>query len=416
MSRENGKIAGIVAEYNPFHAGHAWMVEQLRRQGCAAVVCVMSGPFVQRGAGALLPTAARARAAVAGGVDLVFRLPVGWATASAEAFGAGGVGLLVALGCVDALAFGAETPDAHRLLAVADVLRDERLAPLIKERLKGGVSFAAARAAAAEALLPGAGELLASPNNILAVEYCKALRALQTAGKVEKGSAVAQRLLPLPRAGAAHDGPPVDGFASAGHLRRLYAGGGMEALAPFVPQVCLPLYKQAEADGLVLDEGRFELALLSRLRGFTEEDFAPYPAAGEGLGTRLTAAAKRAVSLEELYALAKTKRFAHARVRRLALVAALGLAPRPAATPPFLHLLAASPRGLGVLRRAKKTASLPLSASLAKLAGTSASAADVAAEEGRAEDFYALCLRKPQPGGQAFTQKVQVAAVDRAEN
>lgn len=409
---DNGRVAGIVAEYNPFHAGHGWMIERLREEGHSAVVCVISGDFVQRGEAALLPASLRAQAAVAGGADLVFRLPAAWATASAEGFGRAGVGLLCALGCVDTLAFGAETADAGRLAEVAEILRDERLGLLVREELKKGGSFAAARAAVADTLLPGAGEVLRSPNNILGVEYCKALAALAPA-LAERAAALGRPLrmpkpLALPRAGAAHDGPPAAGFASASHLRVLWAEEGAAALAPYVPAACLPYYQQAEEEGRVLDAARYEIALLSRLRGLSRADFDTYPAAGEGLGGRLAVAAREATGLARLYDTAKSKRFAHARVRRLALAAALGLSPHPAPLPPFLHLLAASERGLALLKNAKQTALAPLSASLARLAGTSPAAAVAAGEEARAADFHALCLHSPQKGGGAYTEKVRI--------
>lgn len=401
------KIAAIIAEYNPFHSGHAWMIAQLREKGYDTVACVMSGPFVQRGEGALLPTASRAEAAVLGGADLVFRLPVGWATASAEVFGAGGVHLAAALGCVEALAFGAETPDTGLLMKTARLLLSSDFSPILKKQLRKGVSFAAARAAAAEECLPGSQALLRNPNNILGVEYCKAL--------LELGGQHTQASLPvplaLPRMGAEHDGPPREGFASASHLRELCRTAGIEALAPYLPPACIPVYRRAAEEGRILSPRRQELALLARLRLAGEAAFNIHPTAGEGLGARLAAAAQRATTLDELYALAKTKRFAHSRIRRLALATALGLSPMrlsAPSSPPFLHLLAASKRGLCVLKCAKENATLPFSTSLAKLAKTSSEAAACAAEEARAEDMHALILETPAPGGQAFTRKVHI--------
>ncbi len=169
------KTVGIECEYNPFHLGHAWMIEKLRAEGADCVLCVMSGPFVQRAEAAMFQTFLRARAAVLGGADLVFRLPLSWAIASAEGFAYGAVGLLSALGCVDEVAFGAETADTNPLCQVAALLESEAFRDSLQGKLSGGESFAAARAKAAEALMPGAKDLLSTPNNILGVEYCKAL-------------------------------------------------------------------------------------------------------------------------------------------------------------------------------------------------------------------------------------------------
>lgn len=404
-ARETGRpgpVAGIVAEYNPFHKGHAWMVHTLKQRGFSAVVCVMSGPFVQRAEPALLPTHIRARAAVAGGVDLVLRLPVPWAAASAEGFARGGVGLLAALGCVDVLAFGAETEDTQRLWQVAQVLENPAFSHLLQRQLKTGASFAAARAAAAEEALPGAASILATSNNILGVEYYKALQRGWGPG------IPLPRPQALPRQGAVHDGSPTGGYASASWLRGLAETEGMDVLKDYVPAACLPFYKKAEEAGEVLDPNRWALAFLARLRGLSAEDFARHPGAGEGLEARLAKAAGQAVNLEELYALAKSKRFAHSRVRRLALGTALDLPAALPGLPPFLHLLAASEKGLALLKKARRTAHLPLGTSLAKLSRTSAEAATAARLESAAEDLHALCLHTPMPGGGVYTRPLQV--------
>lgn len=418
-------VAGIVTEYNPFHAGHEWMIQLLRRGGVNTIVCVMSGAFVQRAEPALLPTALRARAALAAGADLVLRLPVGWAAASAEGFAAGAAGLLAGLGCVDILAFGAETPDADILLKAAELLNSEALNLALKPELAKGLPFAAARAAAAEKLQPGVGKTLRSPNNILGIEYCKALQhsipaALRQAMPEDVRQAVVSGLfgtrtgeenlyampvpLALPRLGASHDGHPVEGVASASWLRTLCRKEGMAALAPYVPAACLPLYKEAEAMGAVSSPSRWEIAVLSRLRGLNAEQLAAFPNSGDGLAPRLAGAATRALTLEEMYAGAKSKRFAHSRVRRLTLAAVLGLPAQQPVIPPFAQVLAANQKGLSLLRQAKQRALLPVGTSLAKLAKTSPQALAAAQLEATAEDLFALCLQNPQPGGNAYTQ------------
>lgn len=424
-------VAGIVAEYNPFHRGHEWMINQLRRGGVDYVVCAMSGAFVQRAEGAILPTHLRARAAIAAGADLVVRLPVGWATASAEAFAQGAVGLLSSLGCVDMIAFGAECDRLAPLEEIAQLLLSDVFPPLLKAALAGGASFAAARAAAIERLLPGSSKILAAPNNILAIEYIKALQRdvpeLLRGGMAEDiqwqvvnglygNSPEMEQLFPLPvptvlpRVGTGHDQPPAGGYASASWLREQAAAKGLAAWQGWVPDACLPLYLKAEKDGALLDTTRYETILLGRLRGMTAQDFARFPGAGEGLDARLAAAAKQATSLEELYALAKTKRFAHSRVRRLALAAALKLPPRSSAIPPFAQILAANGRGLTLLKTIKKKALLPVSTSLAKLAATGDTAAAIVATEAAAEDLHSLCLKAPQPGGGAFRQPAAIVA------
>ena len=205
------RTAGIISEYNPFHRGHAWQLGELRRRLGAetAVVCAMSGSFVQRGDFAVMRTHARAEAAVRGGADLVLELPLPWAIASAEGFAAGGVGVLAATGAVDTLVFGSECGDTETLKAVAAALESESFAAYLRQGLQEGVSFAAAREAAARKLLGEKAAVLAQPNDILGVEYCKAIAR----------QAAALMPLALPRRGVGHDGGAAEGFASEPHPR-----------------------------------------------------------------------------------------------------------------------------------------------------------------------------------------------------
>ncbi len=421
--------AGIVAEYNPFHKGHAWQVNRLREGGVDFVVCVMSGSFVQRAEAAYLPTNVRAQAALAGGVDLVLRLPVPYATASAEGFARGAVGLLSALGCVDILSFGAECDNKDQLEDIAGALISEEFSPLLKAELAKGVSFAAARAAAVENIIPGSAEVLRSPNNILGIEYIKALLdevpyALRMAMPPDIQWQVVEGLfgnttdreclfplpipMPLPRVGAAHDGSPKEGYASASWLRKLAREKNVEEWKAWVSEACMPLYKKAQEDGMVLDYNRYEMAVMSRLRGKKADEFAKYPGAGEGLESRMEQAVNNATCLEEMFEIAKSKRFTHSRVRRLAISAMLDLPKYTPVISPFAHILAANGRGLALLKRIKRNTMIPVSTSLAKLAKTSTMARDMVQWEASAEDLHALCLQKPRRGGGAYTQPAAI--------
>ena len=219
------KVAGVIAEYNPFHAGHAWQLDEIRRRGADYIVVAMSGSFVQRGEPALLDKHERARMALLCGADLVVALPFPGATSSAEGFASAGVAALGALGVVDELYFGSESVDAGRLWELALFLSREPkpYQELLREALRQGKSFPAARQ---EALLgagldPEMGELLSreAPNDILAVEYMKAL--------IRQGLSI--RPVPLPRIGAGHHGQELgdgEGYASAGQIREWIGGLG----------------------------------------------------------------------------------------------------------------------------------------------------------------------------------------------
>lgn len=185
------KVTAIIAEYNPFHNGHAYQIEQIRQATDAdAILVIMSGDFVQRGTPAIYDTYTRARAALVCGVDVVIELPVYFATGSAEYFAAGAVTLLNQLNCVDTLCFGCECENLSLLSQIADILADEPavFGEILRSRLKKGQSFPAAREEAlwnflqsSESLPPHLSRemlshLLGSPNNILAIEYLKQLK------------------------------------------------------------------------------------------------------------------------------------------------------------------------------------------------------------------------------------------------
>lgn len=394
------KLAGIIAEYDPFHNGHAWQLQQAKALGAQRVAVAMSCGLTQRGALPLLPESVRVQAALTCGADLVFALPAPYACSGAECFARAGVQLLAAAGC-DALVFGAETPDAALLMEAARVLSGAEYRTALKARLAAGArSFAAARQAAAEAVCPGTGlaALLDKPNNNLAVEYCKAI--------LELGASLVP--IPLPRQGAGHGQALTETegqFASASALRTLWQNGGADAAAPYVPAEVLPLYREAFAAGQYTDLAaaqRCQLALLrSRCAGIAP--FAQVRGISEGLEHRLEAAVRSSTTHAELLDSLTTVRYPRARMRRLAMDAALGYsADAFPALPPYLHLLGAQKDALPLL----KAAALPVSHSLVRLAEQNVPCRAVVDAQLRACDFGALCRKKPEPMGSALRQKI----------
>ena len=394
------KLAGIIAEYDPFHNGHAWQLQQAKALGAQRVAVAMSCGLTQRGALPLLPESVRVQAALTCGADLVFALPAPYACSGAECFARAGVQLLAAAGC-DALVFGAETPDAALLMEAARVLSGAEYRTALKARLAAGArSFAAARQAAVEAVCPGTGlaALLNKPNNNLAVEYCKAI--------LEQGASLVP--IPLPRQGAGHGQALTETggqFASASALRTLWQNGGADAAAPYVPAEVLPLYREAYAAGQYTDLAaaqRCQLALL-RSRCAGTAPFAQVRGISEGLEHRLEAAVRSSTTHAELLDSLTTVRYPRARMRRLAMDAALGYsADAFPALPPYLHLLGAQKDALPLL----KAAALPVSHSLARLAEQNTPCRTVVDAQLRACDFGALCRKKPEPMGGALRQKI----------
>lgn len=381
------RVAGIIAEYNPLHGGHVHLLEEVRRLlgTDAAIVCVMSGDFVQRGDFALVRRQARALAAAQSGADLVLELPLTWAAAPAERFADGGVRTLLATGLVDTLAFGSECGDGTPLRRLAEALLKAEFPVRLRRELERGDSFAAARQRAVAGLVsPGEAALLKNPNDILGVEYCKSLLRLKASVDV----------LAVPRLGDGHDVKTPSGGrnASAAAIRSLLREGRRaEALDRMAPAMAA-VYEAEEAAGRApVFAENCQRAVLARLRLLDAADFAALDEGREGLYRRLYGASRTASSLEELLAAAKTKRYPYARLRRMALWAYLGLVPGAfPAEVPYLRPLAANGTGRLLLARMRRTASVPVLTKPADVRRLSGEAQALFALEARAADLYAL--------------------------
>ena len=330
-------MAGIIAEYNPFHRGHRWQIQTLRRLlgADAAVVAVMSGNFVQRGDFAVLEKRARAECALLGGADLVLELPITACLSSAEGFAARGVEILSRL-CTH-LCFGAETEQQEEIMETARVLNSPAFSPALREYLQKGLSFPAARQAALESLGASA-HLLTKPNNILGVEYCKAILAQNS------------DLIPLPihRPGDYHAADPHPENPSATALRlKMESAGDWQS---FVPEKA----RKILAQGQLHTRASGEKAMLYRLRTMTEEEFSALPYGSEGLWRKLMHAARRENTLEEILTAVKSKRYTRSRLDRMVMCAFLGLTEEVLSQPvPYVRVLAFNETGRQILRQQK---------------------------------------------------------------
>ena len=394
------KIAGIVAEYNPFHKGHAHHIDRTRAPGggCEAthVVAVMSGCFVQRGEPALLPKSDRVRMALTGGADLLLELPAPWCLSSAESFAFGAVSLLEALGCVEVLSFGSESGDTAALEKAADVLETTRFSQLLRYHLEGGIPFPEARQkAVVEIAGPTTASLFEKANNTLGIEYIKALRRLHSGMGV----------FTVKRFGAAHDSlAPIGDMASASYLRTLIRSGHLLNAAPYLPAASMAILGEAaEAGRCPASPERLERALLARFRSMSKEEWSALPGLSEGLENRLYAAVQQAGSWEELIAAVKTRRYPLTRLQRLLWAAFLGIpAGYEGQRPPYLRILGMNDRGREILAAAKN-ASLPLVSRASRFETLNEDARTVWRLENRAADLYALALPLPLPCGSECT-------------
>ena len=378
--------AGIIAEYNPLHWGHLHLLREARRRlgSETAVICVMSGNFVQRGDFALTDKLARAAAAVQSGADLVLELPLPWAIGPAETFARGAVELLKATGIVTHLVFGSEGGEAAPLVRLAQVLLSDAFPPLLRRELARGDSFAAARQRAAAILLsPEEAQALARPNDILGVEYCKAL--------AETGiSPVA-----VARRGSGHDAGTADGFSASAIRDLIRRGNEAAALERMAPAMAEAYRAEAAAGRAPALLNNCERAVLARLRFMEEADFAALDPGREGLYRRLFRASRSAPSVSELLETAKTKRYPMARLRRMTLWAYLGLPPAPEGAPPYLRLLAANGRGRVLLAEMRNRAALPVLTKPAAVRRMPPQAQRLLELEARAGRLYALACPNP---------------------
>ncbi len=373
-------LCGIVAEYNPLHNGHVRQLCQSRLPDTDGIVVVMSGNFVQRGEPAICHKTDRAAAAVACGADLVIELPALWAVAGAERFAAGAVALLAACG-VGRISFGSECGSVEQLLRTAEILSQPACQQALRENLRQGGSYPAAAARAVGAC----GEILSNPNDTLAVAYIRAARRIGLNCDFQA----------VPRVGAAHDSPIAgEGFISGSALRaRLTNGQPTDGLMPKPMQGA---FEQAVGNGAAPARLQYlERAMIARLSMASPEALRKIPDVTEGLENRIIDAARHAADLQQLYAAIKSKRYTHARIRRIALNACLEAdAALYAGGVPYLRPLAFNETGRGMLKRLSETAPLPVFVKSSRIAREENCRA-VFALERRAGLLYRLCVPDP---------------------
>ncbi len=299
---------GIIAEYNPFHAGHAYQIAQIKNFSDAEIVAVMSGNFTQRGEPAILDKHTRARLAVANGVDLVFELPFVSAVRSAQDFARGGIRLLESLGVVDTLAFGAEVTDLPKLKLAASTFNEKFFADELHALMSTGTSYAHAVTKILARVTALDEKFLRQPNTILAVEYLRTLP---------------EKISPLliARRGAAYDDSTLhEEFSSASAIRTAIREPSppWQKISAQVDAQTLTALRDEKLSGFVDEEFLFR-PLLTKLLTATAADLRKIYGMTEGLEFRLLDAATQAESLSELVTLVVGRRFTASRVRRLIL-------------------------------------------------------------------------------------------------
>ena len=380
------KISGMVCEYNPFHNGHLHHIMETRKNGATHIVAVMSGNFVQRGDVAIMDKHTRAKLAVRSGVDLVIELPVQFCLSSAENFAAGAIYLLNSLGAVEELSFGSECGDVGLLLKALDTVEMTAVskASVIRSIMEKGYTFPKALNSVINGTDPEIAYLITQPNNMLAIEYLRALKKL--ASPIEPFT--------VARKSAQHDSSqPVDGFASASFIREniMKRSGGFR-IDRYTPKLWADTIKNDISAGRIASLKNLERVMLYKLRNTSPQEIASVNDVGQGLEYRIFNS-RNASSFEELIYTVKTKRYTMARIKRIMLSLLIGIHKEDMnCMPPYGRILAFNDRGREILAYAKNYASIPYAASIAKLSHLSETAGKFAELEEKASDVYGLAL------------------------
>jgi predicted nucleotidyltransferase len=367
------KVSGIIAEYNPFHNGHKYQLMEAKKETHADyLIIAMSGDFLQRGVPAMLDKYARARMALDAGADLVLEIPVRWASASAEYFGAAGVSLLAKTGVVQTVCYGCESvePALARALSFALAEESDEFSAVLREQLKQGLSYPAARCEAASRVLPGFDEsavrtFLASPNNILALEYEKAIARWNA----QNGGALAGHA--IRRIGEGYHSTSLEGpFASATairqHLLATKSAGTDGALHGHVPAFTRELLEEAAKEHLLLGPDDFSEVLYARLWSLREDGYGDFADCGADLSHRIARKLDSFICFTQFAELLKSRDLTYTRVCRALLHILLGIHQNDYnllwedGGIPYLRVLGFRKESAPLLSAIKKEASAPL--------------------------------------------------------
>ncbi len=376
-------VIGIVCEFNPFHNGHKYLIDSVKSEN-DVIVAVMSGNFVQRGEPAIFSKETRVKAALLSGIDIVLELPFVYASASAEYFAFNAVKILSNFGC-DKIVFGTENADIESLNNAVDVLMKDNFDNEVKKHYNDGVSFPVARQMAFDKFNINCD--ISTPNNILAIEYVKAIRKLNA------------KIIPIAvqRKGAGYnDIEAVDEFASATHIRQLIYNN--ESFEKFIPDYLLDLYNEDIKNGQFVSTDKFDLAAFSILRSKLNDNLSNVANMGEGLDNRIKSAVKNNTQLSKLYDEIKTKRYTHTRIKRAVLSTILDVKSTDLEiTPPYCRVLGFNTKVSSKMGELAKNSKLPFVAVYSDIVNLESKNANRVFElENKSTDFYNLILHNSE--------------------
>ena len=390
------KTVAIITEYNPFHYGHLYQLDKIRGAlgNDTRIISIMSGNYTQRGELSIADKSIRAKAAIDSGVDLVIELPFPYSSASAEFFAFGGVSIANSLGIVDYLAFGSECGEINKLTSYADAFSskeyEDNLFRLQASLEYKDLGYPALSELAISEILGCAADAF-TPNNILGIEYIKALKKLNSS------------IIPitLKRNGAGYNEDELcrGKIQSASAIRRALLGEGMQALE-FIPAQARSSYIQAFEQGAApTDIGKLDSAIISFLRLNSPEAMTDIHDANGGLYNRLHDASFEATSISALITLAETKKYTKARIRRAILNSYFGVTSSVIRTAPaFTQVLGMNDIGRKMLKEIKKKSSFPVITKPASYVSCGDEVIRQKKLSDKADSIFALAQRKEISG------------------
>ncbi len=389
-------IYAVVAEFNPFHNGHQYLVDHLKKDGDSSVIAIMSGSFVERGDVALIDKYARAETAVSCGVDLVLELPAPWCFSGAEFFALGGVSVANGLGIVDSLAFGSESGDTESLVKCTEHLSSEEFAHLLTKARTGNQNIGTAELRAkVYTELYGASEHFNGSNDLLALEYIRALKRI--------GSDIVPAA--HKRVGEVYNSEELSEICSATAIRRVLSPEisdfSRRDLSRYMPKPSYDILKR-ELDGeRIYMLTRLDTAVLAFLRTHSADSLSGIMEMTGGMENRLITLASDCRTIEDLVASAKNRRYSESRIRRLLIASLLGISMRDVEMPPeFTTVLAANSRGRELLAAARKRSSVVVLSKASAAKDLKGTVAEQYARHMRAERLAELCcLGEPRRVG-----------------
>lgn len=389
----------IISEFNPFHKGHKYLIDKCRQNDATHITAIMSGNYVQRGDIAVIPKHIRTAMALKNGVDLVIELPLPYAVANAQVFARGGVFIAHAMGCVNHLAFGSECGNVDLLKKACNISTSPVFEELFKAEISKGVSYPVALTNTVKNMGSDLHKIISSPNNVLGIEYIKALNELNS--DIQP--------VTFKREGDAHNSTEITSeFASASNIRKLILNNS--DFNRYIPENCREIFDTAITSGSITQLNNNMRGLILKLRQMTVDEISDIADINEGLENRLYNAVCTSIDIDEIIEKVKTKRYTHARIRRLIISCLLGITKNYTTKPPeYIRVLGFNKKGTEILNATKRYSSLPVVTKLTNLPQDITSSAKKMIDlEIKSTDIYNTFSEKIKPCGEEYRNGIVI--------